>query len=137
VTGWDIAPTAIAAARERAGVRGVPAEFAVRDALHPTAADAGTFDTWVEHTFFTALAPEQRPEYVAAAATLLRPGGLILGLYYCDGVTGGPPFAIPEEELRALVAPDFHVVKLATAANSADRWAGRELAAVLERRGDR
>ena len=136
VTGWDLAPTAIAAAQERARVGSLPATFVVRDALHPTAANAGTFDTWIEHTFFTALAPERRPQYAAAAATLLRPGGLILGLYYCDDVTGGPPFAIREEELRALVAPAFHVVTLATATNSADRWAGRELAAVLERRAD-
>ncbi len=134
VAGWDIAPTAIAAARERAREQGRTVEFAVRDALTPRPDEAGRFDTWIEYKFFTALPPELRPRYVAAAATLLRPGGLILGVYLLGEEEGGPPFAVTERQLRALCAPAFQVVTLTPAANSVGSWVGRELMAVLERR---
>lgn len=88
----------------------------------------------IEHTFFTALPPELRPRYVAAAERLLRPGGLILGLYLIGEEEGGPPFAVTEPQLRSLFAPAFEVVRLTPAANSPARWAGRERVAVLERR---
>lgn len=134
VTGWDSAPTAIAAARERARAQGRAVAFAVRDALNPEPADAGAFDTWIEHTFFTALPPSLRPRYVAAAARLLRPGGLILGVYLLGKEEGGPPFAVTEAQLRTLFTPAFQVVTLAPAANSIGMGVGRELVAVLERR---
>lgn len=134
VSGWDSAPTAIAAARERARAQGLAADFAVRDALAPDPTAAQTFEAWIEHTFLTALPPEARPRYVAAAATLLRPGGLILGVFFVDETPGGPPFAIAEAGLRALFAPAFRVVSLALATNSPEPWVGREMAAVLERR---
>jgi hypothetical protein len=105
----------------------------MRDALDPEPGDAGTFDTWIEHTFFTALPPELRPRYIAAAAALLRPGGLILGVYLRGEEEGGPPFAVTERQLRALVAPAFRVVTLELAANSTGRWAGRALVAAFER----
>lgn len=134
VTGWDIAPTAIAAARERAVTRGLAVEFAVCDALHPASAAAGAFDTWIEHRFFTALPPALRPQYFEAAATLLRPCGLILGVFLVGEEEGGPPFAVGEAQLRSLIAPAFRVVTLARAENSIGMGVGRELVAALERR---
>lgn len=129
VTGWDLSPTAIAAAQ----ARGLAATFAVRDALAPAPELAGTVDTVVEHTFFCALAPDLRPRYMAAAAGLLRPGGMLLGVFFIGDRLSGPPYGTTQEELRALAAPHFQVRQISPAAGSPGQWTGREVTVMLQR----
>ena len=39
-----------------------------------------------------AIAPEQRPAYLAQMHHLLKPGGWLLGLFWCHSRPGGPPY---------------------------------------------
>jgi SAM-dependent methyltransferase len=108
--GWDALAldfSAEAIAQARAAVR---AELADRIVLgdfftHPFA--AGSFDLVYERTFFCALPPSRRAALLARTATLLRPGGLLVGFYYTSEETGGPPYALHAADHDALFTADF------------------------------
>ena len=65
VLGVDVAPTAIARAREKATARGLDVEFRVGDALHLS----GAFDTVLDCGLFHTFDADERRAYVAS----LRP----------------------------------------------------------------
>jgi SAM-dependent methyltransferase len=136
VTGWDLAPTAIAAARVAVEARGLPATFEVRDALEPYPDALARFDTVVEHTFFCAISPMLRRRYVEAMADLLRPDGLLLGVFLLGDSSHGPPFGATASELRSVLGWRFDMERLEPAHNSPPRWSGRELCIVARRRPD-
>lgn len=103
VTGLDVSPTAITAAR-----RVVPqANFVVGDFL----THQGRYDWLFEHTCFCAIAPSLRDEYVKAAARVVRPGGWLLGIFFDVPMKDGPPFGATREELRARFAPWFRLLR--------------------------
>lgn len=137
VTGWDPAPSAIAAARAAAQRQGLPVAFDARDALAPAPGDVGAFDTWIEHTFFCALPPELHPRYAESAAAMVRPGGLLLGIFVLDGRPGGPPYSTTSADLLALCGPWFDLVSATPATNSPGMWAGRETMLAFARRDPR
>lgn len=134
VSGWDPAPSAIAAARATAQGHRLSVAFDRRDALIPAPDTTDLFDTWIEHTFYCALPPDRRPRYAESAASWLRPGGLILGVFMIGDRAKGPPYGTTEEEVWDVFAAHFHLVSLIPTTNSPGMWAGREIAAVWERR---
>jgi SAM-dependent methyltransferase len=81
-----------------------------------------SFDLWVEHTFFCAIDPSRRAEYVRTAAAALKPGADLLGNFFVsrepltrlslsdDG--RGPPFLTHEPELRSHFERDFEILSL-------------------------
>jgi len=58
-----------------------------------------------------ALPLPMRRRYVAKLEEILRPGtvGLLLSITYPDGQMDGPPFSVPEREVRELYEPGFAV----------------------------
>ena len=69
---------------------------------------AGTpFDLIYERAFLCALPRRLWPDYAARCAGLLRPGGLLAGLFYFGSEPKGPPFMIEPAALEALLAPHF------------------------------
>ena len=107
--GLDIAPTAIALAKER-----YP-QMAERFACGDLFEFSGQFDAIVEHTCLCALPPEWRARYRDAVVSLLKPGGLFLGVFFInpgmDPGETGPPFGISPEELTALFAQPFEIIE--------------------------
>jgi len=72
-----------------------------------TAADLGAPCTGLyDRAALIALPPALRPAYAAQTAKLLAPGacGLLITLDYPQEAMDGPPFAVPEAEVRALYA---------------------------------
>jgi SAM-dependent methyltransferase len=134
-TGVDFAPSAVEAGRAAARALGIDARFEQADVL-TLPGSLGTFPLWVEHTCFCAIYPARRPDYVAAAARTLEPGGLLLGLFYAHGRAGGPPFTTDRAELERLFAPDFELASLEVAPDSHPRRRGEELLAHFRRRAD-
>lgn len=59
-----------------------------------------------------ALPADMRPAYVDAVYGTLPAGarGLLITLEHPPGERGGPPFAVPEAEVRALLEPEWQVV---------------------------
>ncbi|MCB1277181.1 methyltransferase [Prosthecobacter sp.] len=127
--GLDISPTAIARAKER----------------HPALADRfvcgdlfevrDQFDAVVEHTCLCALPPDWRTRYRDTVASLLKPGGLLIGVFFInpemDPGESGPPFGISTDELTALFAERFEVVETQVPTAAYPGREGRECVRVL------
>jgi SAM-dependent methyltransferase len=106
-------------------------------------------DVVCEHTFFCAIDPGQRADYVARMSDWIRPGGVLVGNFFVlsqeefEGLPGasltregvGPPFAVTESELRSLLAKSFEVQVLRPSKNpSPDRRPGLEWVGIIRRR---
>jgi len=104
VLGFDVAVTALAVARAKAGERGIEVEFAEADALHlerlgrrfGTVLDCGLF-----HTFDR----DERPGYVASLASVTEHGGTLYVLCFSDEGPGTGPHPVSREELRSAFKP--------------------------------
>ncbi len=123
VVGFDLAPSAIAAATQLAQARHLPAQFLQRNIFDLPSEFAGQFDYVLEHTCFCAIAPDQRDAYVQVAHRLLRPSGELIALFWAHQMPGGPPFGSTVDELHQRFMPLFDIIEFAPATNSV---AGRD-----------
>lgn len=125
VTAIDFAPEAVKAMRSRGGFTVLQADvFSV----------AGPFDAALEHTCFCAIDVKRRDEYVDAVANMLKPDGVLFGLFYAHGRPGGPPFDTNADEVRERFSRRFHIERLLVPSDSFDNRAGKELEAVMRRK---
>jgi len=130
VTAFDIAPAACAALRRKAEEAGTAVTVVCCDALSELNGGPcrAAFDCLFEQTFFCAIPPERRPEYVRMAHDLLKPGGMLFGVFFVfPGGEDGPPFTTDEGELRSLFEPAFEILRLERCEWSHPRRAGEEL----------
>lgn len=131
--GLDLAPTAVQRARER--YPDLEERFVCGDLFE----FRGQFDAMVEHTCLCALPPELRSRYRDAAASLIKPGGLLVGIWFVnpemDPGETGPPFGISPDELTALFDHSFEMVESVAPAVAYPGREGRELLRVMRRRG--
>jgi SAM-dependent methyltransferase len=128
--GWnviaiDFSSAAVAAARKRLGPlakRVVEGDFFTHNFSDPK------FDLVYERTFLCALPPRLRSAYARRVAELLKPGGRLIGFFYCDKVDDpdGPPFPIIPEELELLLEPYFQLVADQSVRDSQPLFAGKE-----------
>lgn len=93
---------------------------------------SGTYDRIIEQTFFCALDPALRKDYVEKMYTLLRPGGRLAGLLFDRDFPGGPPFGGHKEEYTALLEKRFRIRTLAPCYNSIRPRQGTELFLLAE-----
>jgi methyl halide transferase len=88
----------------------------------------GQYDLIIEQTFFCAISPELRPNYVQHMLSLLKPGGTLAGLFFNFPLTeNGPPFGGDKETYIQLFSPYFEIKKLEPAYNSIKPREGKEL----------
>ncbi len=79
----------------------------------------GNYDLIIEQTFFCALDPSLRKDYVQKMKSLLTPKGKIVGLLFQFPLTEvGPPFGGSKGEYISLFEYDFEIKTLETANNS-------------------
>jgi methyl halide transferase len=135
VVGLDLSSAAIAEATQLTARAGAGTNFVIGDFFHLSPEWIGSFDWLVEHTCFCAIEPRQRPDYVLAAASALRAGGKIFGIFYLDPDTeSGPPFAVSKEELSELFEPHFALLEEWVPAESFPGRENRELVRILQKR---
>lgn len=136
VVGLDIAPSAIAAAKNQPLVGGEV--YFLGDLFALPAKMHGVFDWVVEHTCFCAIPPAMRTDYVRAVASALKPGGRLLGVFYLtpqmDPGEDGPPFGTSADELDVLFAQHFAMEKEWVPTATYAGREKRELCRVLVRR---
>ncbi len=90
------------------------------------------FDVIVEQTFFCAIDPAQREQYVAQCARLLQPAGVWLGLLFDRKFpTAGPPFGGSRDEYRPLFEQYFNVEVWETFNDSIAPRAGQEILGLM------
>jgi SAM-dependent methyltransferase len=108
VAAIDFAPAAVDCARAKLGPalgnRVFLGDFFTYDL--PTA----PFDVIYERTFLCALPVDLREKYAARMAELLKPGGVLIGLFYLGSDLDGPPFALSAEDEAILFPPRLLLV---------------------------
>ena len=85
-------------------LRGNHLTYYVGDFFDLTTAIGGQFDLFYDRAALIALPPEMRPAYVRHLESLLTKNaqGLLIGLEYDPQQMHGPPFTVPEAEVRRL-----------------------------------
>lgn len=105
-------------------------------------------DCVAEHTFFCAIDPSARPQYVQRIAEWVKQGGFVVGNFFilseqeASALPGfsltqsgeGPPFATTVFQLETLFSPFFRTVELRQAnQQEPDRRPGMEWIGIFER----
>lgn len=91
-------------------------------------------DLLLEQTFFCAIDPKQRPDYVQKAFQLLKPKGRLAGVLFAHPFgRPGPPFGGTKREYQALFAPPFDIQQLEIARDSIPPRLGNELFVELQK----
>ncbi len=132
-TGLDIAPLALEKARAHAPVG--REQYILGDLFALPAGFENSFDGVFEHTCFCAIDPSRRADYVMAVASVLKPGGRLLAVFFLDpGNDGdGPPFGSTTQEIDKIFAPHFRLLDEYEDMPTFPEREGRELLRLFER----
>jgi thiopurine S-methyltransferase len=87
----------------------------------------GKYDLILEQTFFCAIHPSKRVDYVHHMSQLLNKGGKLAGLLFEMEKEDGPPYGGSLEEYQELFSSSFDINKLGKTDRSIDSRLGREL----------
>jgi len=135
--GLDIAPTGIAEAH--ALYPQFAERLVVADLFNPPPEMRGAFDVVLEHTCMSGLHPTLRANYRRGIDLTLRPGGLLIGVWFInpnlDPGYAGPPFPFSVPDLTALFADGYEVMEDYVPDIAFPGREGRERLRVLRRLG--
>jgi len=135
--GLDLAPTGIAEAR--ALYPQLAERFVVGDLFNPPTEMRSAFDVVLEHTCMSGLHPTLRADYRRGIDLTLRPGGLLIGVWFInpdlDPGEEGPPFPFSVADLTALFADGYEIVEDYVPEVAFRGREGRERVRVLLRAG--
>lgn len=85
------------------------------------------YDLILEQTFFCAISPDLRKDYVKTMHKLLKPHGKLIGLLFDFPLTeSGPPFGGSKKEYQDLFADLFKIYRLEKSYNSIKPRNGKE-----------
>ena len=87
----------------------------------------GQYDLIVEQTFFCAISPELRQNYVEKCFELLKDGGRLMGVLFDREFEGGPPFGGNKNEYLRLFKTHFEEVLIQNCYHSIKPRAGSEI----------
>jgi SAM-dependent methyltransferase len=87
----------------------------------------GEYDLVIEQTFFCALPPIMRQEYVVKMNKMLKDKGLLVGLLFNKSFESGPPFGGSQAEYEQLFKDYFEFNIIETCYNSITPRANTEL----------
>ncbi|KIA80340.1 hypothetical protein QR66_11050 [Chromobacterium piscinae] len=93
------------------------------------------FDCVFERAFLCALPREMRGQYAERVAGLVKPGGLLAGVFFLGEGERGPPFGMAENALQALLNPWFALEQALPLQDGLPVFSGRECWMVWKRRG--
>ena len=97
----------------------------------------GKYDLVIEQTFFCALHPDLRPQYVSKMHGLLNKGGRIIGVLFNRVFEkDGPPFGGSVLEYQNLFNNDFEIQKMEECYNSIEARKGSEVFINLKKQGN-
>jgi SAM-dependent methyltransferase len=93
-----------------------------------------TFELMLEHTFFCAISPDMRQDYVETANRILKPGGSLIGLFYETNESGGPPFNTRREDITDFFSGSFLIESLSKTPHSVEQRRGKEWLAIFKKK---
>lgn len=131
VLGLDFSAAAVAQAQRELGPLGHLVR--VGDFFAP-APDLAGFSLVYERTFLCALPPALHPAYARRMAGLIAPGGVLCGFFFLGPEDEPPPHALTQEQINALLGPDFELTEDRPVPDSLPLFAGKERWQVWRRR---
>ncbi len=134
VTGIDFTPGAMKLLRRSLENKNLNADVLHQDFFDLDETHNRAYDALLEQTFFCAIHPDQRADYVATVSRILKPGGLLAGLFYQTGEEGGPPFNTTREDVRNHFAGEFDIERLEKCSFSIERRQDKEWLAVMRKK---
>ena len=87
----------------------------------------GQYDLIIEQTFFCALEPKFRQDYVDKMTKLLKPGGKLVGLLFNRYFSDGPTFGGDKDLYKVLFSKTFRIETMEESYNSIEPRQGVEL----------
>lgn len=140
VTAMDLAPTALAIARQKAAAAGVKVRWLWADVLNPPTY-LPKFDFVYDRGCYHGVRRTSAQEYVETLRRVTHPGSLVLILAgnANEPGAGGPP-RVTEQEVRADFSQDFEILRLDTTrfdTPAADRQGALAWSILLERKPTR
>jgi methyl halide transferase len=127
VTGIDFSEVALRQARSGALEAGVKVEFVREDLFEIPAHWTGAFDYVLEYVTYCAVDPARRPLFADAVARVLRPGGILIALFFpVEARPSGPPFGVEMGEVMRLFGRWFRSLSIEDPAASIAPRRGRE-----------
>jgi methyl halide transferase len=94
----------------------------------------GVYDLVLEQTFFCAIAPRQRQDYVLNVARILKPGGMLVGLFYHTDKEGGPPYNTTRQDIESNFSKNFEIQQLDKTSLSAEQRKDKEWLGILKKK---
>lgn len=128
ITLLDIAPLAVAQLKKQ-----FETQAAIRVLLVDFFEHEERYDLIFEQTFFCAIPPQMREQYVKKMHDLLNPHGRLVGLLFNRVFESGPPFGGSMESYQNLFSVSFTFLHFEKAENSVAPRAGTELFMILEK----
>ncbi|WP_293765732.1 methyltransferase domain-containing protein [uncultured Aquitalea sp.] len=86
----------------------------------------GAYSLILERAFLCALPPALWADYAKKMASLLKPDGLLAGVFFGMPTPKGPPFGIALEDLKAMLEPLFKLEAVEQVGNGLQVFAGQE-----------
>ena len=93
----------------------------------------GVYDLVLEQTFFCAISPKQRRDYVLNVSRILKPGGILVGLFYHTDEQGGPPYNTTREDIETHFSKNFEIQHLKKTSLSAEQRKDKEWLGFLKK----
>ena len=112
VTGFDVAPSAVAAARRR--FPGAAVDFRVADVLHPPADWTAAYDLVLESYTVQALPVTLRPTVLGRIRDFVAPGGTLLVLAAAEDqhIEAGPPWPLTRAEVESFAGEGVEAMRI-------------------------
>jgi SAM-dependent methyltransferase len=93
----------------------------------------GVYDLVLEQTFFCAISPKQRRDYVLNVSRILKPGGILVGLFYHTDEQGGPPYNTTREDIEMHFSKKFEIQELDKTFLSAEQRKDKEWLGIIKK----
>ncbi len=128
VTGIDFASVAINETRNLAREAKVRIELIKSDIFELPGKLIQKFDYVLEYVTYCAINPHRRNEYLINIQQLLKPGGILIALFFpIDNRVGGPPFAVDLKPIKDTLSKNFTLIHSETPFSSVQPRQGKEV----------
>ena len=134
VTGVDYSPGAVKLLRESLRNKNLDAQVLHQNFFELEATHNEAYDSLLEQTFFCAIHPVQRATYVETVSRILKPDGLLFGLFYETGEEGGPPFNTTEADIRNHFSEAFDIERLEKCSFSSEKRKDKEWLSIMRKK---
>ncbi len=135
VTAVDFAPTPARYLADKAAAAKLPLTVLPIDMFQLPTKRPEHFDLVLEYTTFCSIDPHRRDIYVATVASILKPEGRLLALFFPmeQAADVGPPFGLSRVEIRERFERYFHIVSEEWPEDSVPTRRLRELIVLMEK----